>query len=174
MATYTAETSPAASVAPVRRDWLKLFSILLALVGIGISGYLVYTKLSNTQILCSATGTVNCEAVQSTVYSQIAGIPIQFIGLGGYLAILAVLLLEGRSAFFTKHGLTLVFGMTLFGFLYSGYLTAIEAFVLKAWCLWCVGSAIAMTLLFFVSLARVWKRINRPIEELLAEEAAAE
>jgi uncharacterized membrane protein len=172
MTTLTAET--AAPNTSARRDWLKLIAVLLNIIGLAISGYLVYTKLFNVEVVCAENGVFQCDLVQSTVYSKVAGIPVQFIGLAGYLAIFAVLLLEGRNAFFTKYGVQLVFGMTLFGFLFSGYLTAIEAFVIHAWCMWCLGSAITMTLLFIVSTARLWKKINRPLEELLAEEAAAE
>lgn len=159
------------AAASVRRDWLKIIALALNIVGLVISGYLVYTKVFNTEVVCPENSTFQCDLVQSTVYSKVAGIPVQFIGLAGNLAIFAVLLLEGRNAFFTKYGIQLVFGMTLFGFLFSGYLTAIEAFVIHAWCMWCLGSATTMTLLFLTSLARLWKRINRPIEDILAEEA---
>jgi uncharacterized membrane protein len=62
-------------------------------------------------------------------------------------------------------GRLIVFGMTLVGFLFSLYLTAIEAFVLNAWCVWCVVSAIAMTLLFGVSFARLWQQISAVPDE---------
>jgi len=53
--------------------------------------------------------------------------------------------------------------MTLFGFMFSAYLTAIEAFVIHAWCMWCLGSAITMTALFIVSGLRLWKAISAPV-----------
>ena len=45
----------------------------------------------------------------------------------------------------------LSFGIILFGFLYSAYLTYLELFVIKAICPWCVASAILMTVLLFIS-----------------------
>lgn len=171
MSTLTVEN--AAPVITPRRDWPKTISILLTIIGLAISGYLVYTKVLNLDVSCPKDGAFQCELVQNTIYSKVAGIPVQFIGLAGYLAIFAVLLLEGRNAFFTKYGVQVVFGMTLFGFLFSAYLTSIEAFVIHAWCMWCLASAITMTLLFITTTVRIWKKINRPIEDILAEEIAA-
>ena len=59
-----------------------------------------------------------------------------------------------------KYRRTRLFVLTLGGFMFSGYLTSMEAFVLHSWCLWCVGSAITMTLLFIVSSARLWRSFN--------------
>jgi uncharacterized membrane protein len=59
----------------------------------------------------------------------------------------------------------IVFGMTFIGFLFSGYLTAIEAFVLKEWCQWCVVSAITMTILFGIAFARMWQAISAVPED---------
>jgi uncharacterized membrane protein len=53
----------------------------------------------------------------------------------------------------------LSFGAALIGVLYSAYLTYIEAYVLLAWCYWCVGSAVIMTaiwVLTMVDLRRAW------------------
>lgn len=168
----TGEISTPVHATPIPvRDWLKLAATLIALIGLGITLYLSYTKVFSVEQICAKDSTFNCELVQSTVYSRVAGVPIQFIGLGGYLAILAVLFFETRlGALANGRGIMIVFGMTLFGFLYSAYLTSIEAFVLKAWCMWCLASAGTMTILFFVSTARLWKYINRPIDLALLDE----
>jgi uncharacterized membrane protein len=48
-------------------------------------------------------------------------------------------------------GLVLVvLGAGAFGF--SAYLTGIEAFVIRAWCRWCVASAVIATLIFISTL----------------------
>ena len=52
-----------------------------------------------------------------------------------------------------------LFGITLFGFLYSLYLTYIELFVIFAICPFCVVSAIVMSVMFALSwvyLRRSW------------------
>ncbi|MHB8629671.1 MAG: vitamin K epoxide reductase family protein [Aggregatilineales bacterium] len=151
--TQTADAKP--------RPWLKWMSILVALAGTADATYLTYSHFSGIATVCpEVTSAFKCDLVQNSYYSTIAGFPIVLLGLGGYLAVLAVLLLDGRAAFFTRHGALLAFGLTLLGFLYSGFLTATEAFTLHAWCIWCLGSAIIMTCLFVLSATRTWRQIG--------------
>jgi len=171
----TAITDNVTTVSPIAtsekpRPWLRLFSLALTLGGVGITGYLTYSHLTETLTACPANATFNCELVQHSIYSELAGIPIAYIGLAGYLAILAVLLLEGRISFFTQRGPLMVFGFTLFGFLYSGFLTSTEAFILHAWCLWCLSSAILMTVLFITSAVRAWLKIGAIPEDMIDDE----
>lgn len=162
MNTATATFSPARTT----RDWLKVASIVLTCIGIFISGYVVVTEILNTETLCPKTSTINCDVVQHSVYSKIGPIPVAYLGLGGYVLILLVLLLETRIPFLAARGKMIVFGLTLFGILFSGYLTAVEAFLLHTWCLWCVASAITMTLLFIASFARLWRSMSvLPLED---------
>jgi uncharacterized membrane protein len=161
-------TPPIASLATPRTSGLGalwITSVILTAAGVLNTAYLSITKLSNVNVPCPKVGAVNCDIVQNSMYSQIGPIPIQFLGLAAYLVILGVLLLEPRVPFFEAKGKLLVFGMTLFGFLYSAFLTGIEAFVLQAWCPYCVVSAVVMTLLFVVSFVRVWRSMNVPAGE---------
>jgi uncharacterized membrane protein len=161
----TTTRSAALAAESSARDWLKVASIVLALSGVLIAGYLVISEATNTQTICPANGAFNCDLVQKSIYSKVGPIPVAVIGLVGYLAILAILLLESRVELFAERGKTIVFGMTLIGLLFSGYLTAMEAFVLHAWCVWCLGSAIVMLLLFGVSFARLWRAISEDAVE---------
>ena len=45
-----------------------------------------------------------------------------------------------------------LFGVSAVGVAFSGYLTYLEAFVIHAWCQWCVISAILVTLIFLLSI----------------------
>ena len=45
-----------------------------------------------------------------------------------------------------------LFGVTLFGVLFSLYLTILEPFVIRAVCAWCLTSAVLVTLLMLLSL----------------------
>jgi uncharacterized membrane protein len=139
------------------RDPLKLISLVLTVIGLAIAGYIVFAELTNTQTACPQTSTFNCDLVQHSIYSKVGPIPVAWLGLLGYIGILLILLFETNVPFLAERGKLIVFAFTLFGVLFSGYLTAIEAFVLHAWCVWCVGSAITMTVLFVVSLVRLWR-----------------
>jgi len=151
------------------RDWLRWASILLALIGTFIAGYIVYTDILQEEVACPANGVFNCSLVQHSVYAKLGPVPVAYLGLGGYLLVLAVLLLEIRVPFLAERGKAIVFGLTLFGVLFSGYLTAVEAFILHAWCVWCLGSAITMTVLFIVSVVRLWRDFGMVQEEDEAE-----
>jgi uncharacterized membrane protein len=73
---------------------------------------------------------------------------------------MAVLLLEGRSEFFSDNGPLLEFGMSLMGVLYSIYLTYLEAYVIRYFCPFCVASAIAITLVFIFSTIRMVRQFS--------------
>jgi uncharacterized membrane protein len=98
--------------------------------------------------------------VTSSVYGKLAGIPIAYLGLATYLFIGAVLLLEKRLAILQEYGMMLLFGVTLFGFMYSIYLIYVQAAILKAFCVWCLGHEITITLLFILSSARLYRSLK--------------
>jgi uncharacterized membrane protein len=134
---------------PTSRGW-SLVTPILAVLGIGISGYLSYVKLSATQAVCLGLG--ECETVQNSPYSVILGIPIAILGLLTYLAIIALWWWsQDEQRPYADMAPMILFGITLFGFLYSVYLTYLELFVLKAICPWCVASAILMTVLMIIN-----------------------
>jgi uncharacterized membrane protein len=139
---------------------LRLILIVLSVLGIGVASYLMYGKLTNTEVLCLTGG--GCGTVEASPYSEVRGIPVALFGLVGYIAILAVLILENISArtanastFFEENGPLMVFGMSMVGFIYSMYLTYLELGPIGAICSWCVTSAIIMTLVFGISVYRV-------------------
>jgi uncharacterized membrane protein len=135
------------------KDKLRIFSVILAALGFLDSAYLTWVKVANRYALCGPIG--DCEAVNSSQYSEIYGIPIALLGAGAYLVIILLLLVEARGGFWLDYGPSLVFGISLAGVLYSVYLTYIEVAVLKAICPYCVLSAIILVLLLVLSLQRV-------------------
>jgi uncharacterized membrane protein len=83
-------------------------------------------------------------------------VPVAAFGVLGYLALIVVsfLGLQPALAGSRKVPLTLLVGGVL-GVAFSAYLTYLEAFVIHAWCQWCVGSAIIMLLAFLACLPEV-------------------
>ncbi len=124
------------------RRWAVLFFLL---VGMAASGYLTYTHLAHVDPVCYGVG--DCAYVQASSYAKIFGIPIALLGLLAYmgmflLAIAAYTVLDEARGYLAQQAL---FGLAFAGTLYSAYLTYVEAFVLHAWCIYCVTSAIAIT-----------------------------
>lgn len=142
------------------RDTLRIVCLVLVFIGILISGYLSYVKLTETAIACVEGDSFNCDSVTGSVYGKVAGIPIAYLGLATYLGIGALILLENRLALLRDYGVTLVFGITLFGFIYSMFLVYVQASILRAFCSWCLGHEVVMTLLFIVSGTRLFKSLR--------------
>jgi hypothetical protein len=62
----------------------------------------------------------------------------------------------------------LIWGMALFGVIFSIYLTYLEPFVIGATCMWCIASAIIITLQFWASsepLRRMWMVSDDDLED---------
>ncbi|MCS7197251.1 MAG: vitamin K epoxide reductase family protein [Candidatus Bipolaricaulota bacterium] len=132
--------------------WRARAFIALTVLGMAIAGYLTYVETQAGAAFCGPIG--DCNIVQSSPYAKLFGVlPVGLLGLIGYIAILGVWL-WGRRGWgrFSVYAPLLVLGMTLFGVLFSIYLTYLEPFVIGAVCIWCVSSAVIMTLLMLLSL----------------------
>jgi uncharacterized membrane protein len=128
-------------------------AVILSLVGALDSAYLAILKITGSVAACSNFG--DCDAVNSSRYAEIGGVPIALLGLLGYLALLGMIIFEIRYPNW-KEGLRLAFfGFTLAGVIYSIYLTYIEVAILRAICPFCVISAVVMIGLFIIALYRL-------------------
>ncbi len=142
----------------------------LSLVGLFISALLwwMYTSPSRP-MFCVGSG---CDEVRSSSYAVAWGIPLPVYGVAMYaglvlLSLAAVWSGAGRrqAAHFAKvpelarNGTLFIAGA---GFLVSLYLTGLEAFVIEAWCIWCVASALIITAVFGLSIWEV-QRPSAPI-----------
>ena len=126
---------------------LRRVMIGLALLGLGVAGYLVYVHYAGIKPTCTL-GT-SCLKVQTSEWSKLAGVPVALIGLIGYIAILGSLLAPDR-----EESRLATLGLTGIGFGFSAYLTYRELFSIHAVCEWCASSAVIMTLLFISAVAR--------------------
>jgi protein-disulfide isomerase/rhodanese-related sulfurtransferase len=81
------------------------------------------------------------------------------------LLIFAEALVTSQLARFIRISIAGIAGV---GFLFSLYLTGLEGLVIHAWCAWCVGSAITITLIFVLAIAELLQTTRRPEEAALA------
>ncbi len=146
----TSATTAPSNWRPATAWWLSLG---LTLLGLGVSIYLTWVKVTNNLAACGPIG--DCESVNSSRYAEIAGIPVALLGALGYLAVLALLVAERWLPGQIENLHLGVFGIALIGTLYSAYLTYIEVAVLRAVCPYCVISAVAMTAIFIISILRL-------------------
>ena len=113
-------------------DRLRAATILVAALGLGIAGYLAVVHYAGAAPVCALAH--GCATVQASPYARLAGVPVALLGVIGYVGILAALALGG--------------------FAFSAWLTYVEVVRLDAICVWCVGSALCMTLLAGLTVAR--------------------
>ncbi len=137
-----------------------MFVAILALLGLLVSLYMLAYALGMAGSLICTVG--DCEAVQSSPFSRIGPFPVAAFGVVGYLVLMAVSLfgLQPASKDSRFVPLALLLGGAL-GVGFSAYLTYLEAFVIHAWCQWCVSSAVIMLLAFLASLPEL-PRLRRP------------
>jgi uncharacterized membrane protein len=103
--------------------WRDGVFIALSVLGMAIAGYLAYVETQAVAAFCGPVG--DCNTVQSSPYAKLFGVlPIGVLGVIGYIAILGVWL-WGRWGLgrFSAYAPLFVLAMTLFGVLFSIYLT---------------------------------------------------
>ena len=119
----------------------------LSIVGLAVAGYLWVTNISPIPLVCSEGG--GCHEVQASRFAKHFGLPTAFYGVMFYaaLAVAALMYSTTQPQPLLK---TFLYTSTGIGLLISAYLTYLEAFVIYAWCAWCVTSAIIATLAFVI------------------------
>jgi protein-disulfide isomerase/rhodanese-related sulfurtransferase/uncharacterized membrane protein len=139
----------------------KLFLLGLSLAGLFDSGFLWWVYTSPTHAMaCLGTG---CDVVRASSYSHLWGISVPIFGIALYSTLAALVfadaLANDKVLPYVKLATALV---SAGGFLGSLYFTWIEAFVIHAWCVWCLGSAVAATLIFLLAMLEVYRPSPRP------------
>ena len=102
----------------------------MAVVGLGVSGYLTAVRAAGDSPTCVIGG--GCHTVQPSEYSELAGIPVDCLGLAAYAGLLVAAILPGQAG----RALGLFTAVVSFGF--SAWLTYAELVLIDAVCAWCV------------------------------------
>lgn len=142
---------------PGRDRLARRAQYLLVLIGIFVAGYLSFLKLAEAPAVCVETGPFNCNVVLNSQYSELADIPIAYLGFAVYVAIGAVLMLERRVAWMREWGRLLSFGIGLFAWLFSMWLVYVQFVLLEALCPWCLTHETNFTVLFALICYRVYR-----------------
>jgi len=128
-------------------------SVVLSVLGMLVALYMTVFKLTDNQNMCLGNG--GCSVVNNSPYAQVYGIPVAVVGVLGYAAILAVLLISARLRVHTSNEVLVSFGLCLAGFLFTIYLVYVEIALIRALCPFCLASQLIMTLLFALSVVRL-------------------
>lgn len=129
--------SPRAAPRRARRRAAPPLGLLLApaLAGAALTAYLSFNAWFGAALPFCGAGS-SCDLVQSSRWSTLLGLPMAFWGFLSYAALGALSWGLGRSPWRWK----LAWTLSLVGLAVSLYLTAISAFVIQAFCAWCLLS----------------------------------
>jgi uncharacterized membrane protein len=132
---------------------LPLLAAIVALIGLIDSIYLTIHHLSGEQVPCSVTG--GCETVLTSYYAEIAGIPLAAFGAAAYFLAFSLAIL----AAFGNRKLWFLFGVQVsLMATFSLWLFYLQAFVIKAFCQFCLLSATVCLTLFVIALiSKFWR-----------------
>ena len=147
----------------VPNKWPDWVIPLLLLIGLPVAIYMGYVEITQTEAVCGPVG--DCNTVQQSPYARLFGLlPVGVLGLLGYLALIIAWMIQYYGpAGWQIPAAWVVWGMALFGTLFSIYLTFLEPFVIGATCAWCLTSAIVMTLLLRAATTPVMQAWKAPL-----------
>lgn len=135
-------------------------SAFASAVGVAISVYLLSIRLIGVPAICGpALGPFGgCSKVEASAWSSIGPIPVAAIGVVGSALLLGATILHARTR--REHVLALWLFAALAGAAVEIGLIAIQAFVIGAWCVWCLlyGSTVLIGAVTVISVARSYAR----------------
>lgn len=119
-----------------KNNKLILYSLILGFLGFVVATYLTILHYKNVLPPCSVTG--NCEKVLTSAFASIGPIPLALLGSLFYLSliVLCILILTNYKKVF----LNAFYLWVIIGFIVSIILVAIQAFILHAYCQYCLTS----------------------------------
>jgi uncharacterized membrane protein len=145
-----------------KRMWMALIS----LAGLFLGAYLTMYKFGVIGSLACNVG--SCEQVQTSRWSVFLGLPVATWGVGYYVLMLALAIAGLQPRFMDSRRLSLaMLLLTGWAVVFTAWLNYLEAFVIHAWCEWCLGSAGMVAVLFVLALLD-WRETRQIDEEVAA------
>jgi uncharacterized membrane protein len=129
-------------------NWLLILFLVFSALGFTDATYLTVAHYTHAVIPCSIVS--GCEKVTTSRYAVVGEVPVALLGSIYYFFIFALTLIyrDTKKPCAIKMA---TFG-TFAGLGASLWFIYLQAFVIKAWCLYCLGSATSSILLFIVGM----------------------
>ncbi len=116
---------------------------LLAVLGIVFSSFALREHYRTEDSPCHINDVWDCGEVNHSAYASLLGIPVAIIGIAGYLG-LGILAMQRADRVFLAAAVV--------GLGFSLYLAHVERDVLRAWCIYCVGSLAVISLMTLLAI----------------------
>lgn len=131
---------------------LHVLLIACAFGGLSLAAFIHFKKRLHTPLVCPIGH--SCDPVVHSDYSRFMDVPVEILGVIYYTIIVvsyaATLALPALHSGMLGAALVLLSAVALF---FSLYLTAIQAFILREWCTWCLISAALCAVIFIIGVA---------------------
>lgn len=134
---------------PLRATLLDAAAALLALVGVADAVYLTVEHLLGNTVRCTVTS--GCSEVLGSPYASLWGVPLAAFGAAAYFTAFSLATL---AAFGYTKARTLLFVLVAAMFVTTLWLLYLQAFVIRAFCQYCLLSAAITTLLAVLVLTQ--------------------
>ena len=140
----------------VTPEWrLRVALVAVGLASLGVSLYLTVERARGHAPSCIIGG--GCATVQASRYSELGGIPVAWLGVAAYVAIIAGAVWSGPwGALAGLFVTTVSVGL-------SGWLTYVELIRIDEVCAWCVMSALLTVSACTLAIARL-RMVEQGIE----------
>jgi uncharacterized membrane protein len=158
-ATFTARDKASATPPAATRQSIYLYAAasLVALIGLADSIYLTVEHLAGRAVQCTVTS--GCEEVLTSAYATIGGVPLAAVGALAYFVVFSTAIL---AAFGNRLAGNLLFYVVALMLAVTLYLFALQAFVLHAFCQFCLlSAAVTLLLALIVAAERFYVRRKR-------------
>jgi uncharacterized membrane protein len=133
----------------------RMAAALLSLLGLLDAAYLALERVTGGSITCPIGG--GCETVQSSSYALLLGIPVAFIGVAGYAALLIVALASLQDVDLGIISLdVLLLALASIALLAGIYFMYLQIAVIGAICFWCATAALLDLLIWLAALVN-WR-----------------
>ena len=138
--------------AAVSRSHYFLLVILCCGLGAAVSALsLRHHYRRDPTSFCNFNATFNCDVVNQSAYSEVAGIPVALVGMTAYLLMIGICVFQNKK----PETPALLLFLSVMGLAFSLYLTYVEGEVLRTWCVLCLASLVSIMLIVFLSARRV-------------------
>ncbi len=127
----------------------RLIMAVACLIGLFASAYLFYTYVTGAPIRCGLVS--GCEAVRASKWAYTFGIPRPFLGLIFYVAVFGLLVARAATSWKPRLLYRLTMLAAVIGFIESAFLFLVQWLDIKAFCLWCLISAVSATVIALVA-----------------------
>jgi uncharacterized membrane protein len=134
----TTRTSPLARATTI----IHALTACIALAGLGEATYLTVLALTGETAVCG--GSAGCFQVLGSSYAKIAGLPVASLGAVAYFAVFGFALFAAFGYWQARKFLAITVSLM---FLFTLWLLGVQAFLLHAFCRYCLVSAAMVFLL---------------------------